>query len=390
MGQQSKQVSNLITGIGIGAGLMYVLDPRSGRRRRALARDRAVSLVHRSEDAMDTTSRNLKDRTKGLLAEMKSVMSEGEISDQVLVDRIRSRIGRVVSHPHAIQVSAQAGRVTLSGPILENELKNVVSSVESVRGVKEVENRLEPHREADISSLQGGVARAGETWEVMQANWSSSLRAVMGAGGAALAIYGMRRRGPVGVLSAGTGALTLARAATNLELKRLFGIGAGRRAVDVHKTININAPVEQVFDFWTKFENFPRFMSHLKEVRNMGENRSRWTAAGPGGVNLQWNAVITQLEPNRLIAWKSDPPTSGLQNAGIVHFRPNRSGGTQIDITMSYNPPGGAFGHSIAAFLGMDPRTAMHEDLVRFKSLIEEGKATGAAGTVSRQELETK
>ena len=390
MHRQSKHVSNLITGIGIGAGLMYILDPRLGRRRRAIARDKAISAVHRSEDAVETTSRNLRDRAKGLLAEMRSQMHEEDVSDAVLVDRVRSRIGRVVSHPHAIQAIAQSGKVILNGPVLEHELKDLLSAVESVRGVKEVENRLEPHREPDISSLQGGIPRPGEQWEIFQSNWSPSLRFIMGSTGLGLALYGMRRRGPVGRLAAAAGAVTLARAATNLELKRLFGIGAGRRAVDVHKTVNINAGVEEVFNFWTKPENFPKFMRHVREVRTTGEGRTLWTAIGPAGVHLQWNAVITQFEPNKVIAWKSDPPGSGLQNAGVVRFQPNRAGGTQIDITMSYNPPGGALGHSIASFLGMDPRTAMHEDLLRFKSLMEEGKATGEGRAVSREELEAK
>lgn len=390
MDRQENNTFNLISGMGMGAGLMYFFDPRSGRRRRALVKDRAISTVHRSEDAMDTTSRNLRDRGKGLLAEMKAqIMGEGEVSDEILVDRIRSRIGRVVSHPHAIQVSARSGRVTLSGPVLGHELKALVSCVESVRRVKEVENRLEPHREADVPGLQGGVARPGERWEVLQTNWPPSLRFLMGAGGMGLAVYGMQRRGPVGRLSAAVGAVVLARAATNLELKRLFGIGAGLRAVDIHKTININAPVEEVFEFWRKFENFPKFMPHLKDVRTTAEGRNRWTAAGPGNLHLEWSTVVTQFEPNKVIAWRSDPPGSGLQNAGIVHFQPNRSGGTQIDITMSYNSPGGALGRSIAAILGADPGTAMHEDLVRFKSLMETGKATASGRTVTREELGT-
>src|SRR5690606_16207145 len=91
------------------------------------------------------------------------------------------------------------------------------------------------------------------------------------------------------------------------------------------------------------------------------------------GLSVQWNAVITRQEPNSLIAWKSEPG-SLVESAGTVHFRPNAQGGTQLDIQMSYNPPAGALGHAMAAIFGSDPRHLMDEDMIRFKSLIENEK----------------
>src|SRR5690606_32207958 len=117
--------------------------------------------------------------------------------------------------------------------------------------------------------------------EFAETYWSPATRFLAGTAGSALLLYGTRRRDMFGI---GVGALGLSlasRALTNLEMKRLTGIGAGRRAVDVQKTIQINAPVEEVFNFWDNYQNFPHFMSNVREVRDLGDNRSRWVVAGP-------------------------------------------------------------------------------------------------------------
>jgi uncharacterized membrane protein len=179
----------------------------------------------------------------------------------------------------------------------------------------------------------------------------------------------------------------LSRSVTNLEMKRLTGVGAGRRAVEIHKAIHVDAPLEEVFAFWSNYENFPRFMSHLREVRLTGDGRSHWIAEGPGGVPVAWDAETTGFVENEVIAWKS---TGGapVRNAGITCFQANPDGGTRIDIRFAYNPPAGALGHAVATFFGADPKHAMDEDLVRLKSLLEQGKATADGKEVRRAELE--
>jgi uncharacterized membrane protein len=170
-----------------------------------------------------------------------------------------------------------------------------------------------------------------------------------------------------------------------MPFKRLFGFG-GRRAIDVHKTINVNAPADEVYAFWRRCENFPRFMAHVKEVRDLGNGRFHWTAAGPAGTDVQWDAVVTRDEPGRLLAWKSLDGTA-VQHAGIVHFTPNVQRGTQVDVHLSYNPPGGALGHVVAWLMGSDPKTAMDQDLIRLKSLIEQGRASAPGKRVTRSEI---
>jgi uncharacterized membrane protein len=182
------------------------------------------------------------------------------------------------------------------------------------------------------------------------------------------------------------GATLAARALTNLELRRLFGIGAGRRAVVIQKAIDVNAPVGEVFAFWSQYENFPRFMSNVRDVRRISDARSRWTVVGPAGVPVEWDTEETVREPDRLIGWKTIPGAA-VAHSGVVRFEPTAVGGTRVQIRISYNPPGGALGHGLATLLGSDPKRAMDEDLVRFKSLLEDGRTRAHGQSVRRDAL---
>jgi osmotically-inducible protein OsmY len=129
--------------IGLGAVLMYFLDPDSGRRRRALLRDKWTRMVHRGTDAARATAKDLGNRASGVVAEAKSSVSEDHPTDEVLVSRVRSEMGRAVSQPKSIEVIANQGRVTLTGTVSAEEQNALLACVRSVRGVKDVENRLE-------------------------------------------------------------------------------------------------------------------------------------------------------------------------------------------------------------------------------------------------------
>jgi uncharacterized membrane protein len=220
----------------------------------------------------------------------------------------------------------------------------------------------------------------------MQENWAPAIRFLAGVGGGMMSVYGRRIGGPVGTLVSAVGLGVLARAATNLRLSRITGVRGGRRAVDVQKAINVNAPVNEVFEFFSHFENFPRFMAHIKEVKRTGDGTWHWVAEGPAGMGVEWDAIVTRFVPNQEIAWKSVTGAT-VANAGIAQFQPNENGGTRVNVRLCYNPPGGAIGHAVASFFGVDPKKAMDEDLVRFKSLIEEGKTSAHGETVEREEL---
>jgi hypothetical protein len=201
----------LAIGLAAGARLMYLLDPDRGKRRRALLRDKVKHGVHKASDAIETAAFDLSHRASGLVAETRSRLRKEEVSDPVLVDRVRSKIGRVVSHPRAIEVTADQGRVTLSGPILAGEVNDLLSTVAAVRGVASVENRLEVHQEAgDVPALQG--ERRGRP----AAHGSPTARLMTGTAGGALAAYGAKRGDAMGAALGVVGLGLLARGLTTL------------------------------------------------------------------------------------------------------------------------------------------------------------------------------
>lgn len=152
----------LLGGIGLGAGLMYLLDPDGGGRRRALARDKAVHGLKVSGRALRKTSLDVGNRTRGLVAEAGSMLHRGDADDRKLEERVRSKMGRHVSHPSAIQVQCQEGRVVLSGPVLASEADKLLHKVKKVKGVHEVESCLEIHESAEnVPSLQGEGSNGG-------------------------------------------------------------------------------------------------------------------------------------------------------------------------------------------------------------------------------------
>lgn len=364
----------LIGSLGLGAGLMSIFDPETGKRRRALMRDKMNRFKRKSADAMDATSRDVNNRISGFVAKVRSLISKEVVTDDVLRERVRAKLGFLVSHPSSIDVVAENGKVILSGPILQSEVDRLLRRVSSIPSVASVETRLEVHESADsIPGLQGQPGpRTGERPDVMQSNWSPATRLFAGAAAGASLAWGVRRRDALGAALSVFGTGLLARALANMEFKRLFGLGAGVRAVDVQKIINVAAPVEEVFCFWTNYQNFPCFMSNVRDVREVGENRSHWVVAGPAGTNIEWDAVTTSCVPNERLEWET-LPGSPVQHAGIVKFQPNRDGTTRLDIRISYNPVAGAFGHAVASLFGADAKSQMDEDLMRMKSVIETG-----------------
>jgi hypothetical protein len=133
----------LLTGLGLGVGLMYFMDPERGRRRRALVRDRIAHAANASSDALGSFGRDFSHRAAGTLARARGALRRRPVDDDVLVERVRAKLGRVVSHPHAIAVNASDGQVRLRGPILYSEFPRLMRSVARVRGVRGVEDALE-------------------------------------------------------------------------------------------------------------------------------------------------------------------------------------------------------------------------------------------------------
>ena len=221
----------LLTAAAAGAGVMYLLDPAGGGRRRARVRDQLVRAAHRTGDAVDTTSRDVRNRARGVVAELRSRLANIEVGDDVLRERVRARIGSIVGRAAAIDTHVLDGRVTLRGPVLTAELDRLMRRVRSVRGVREVVDELDVHEEPGrIPALQGRPRspRGGEVFELWQTRWSPTGRLFAGLAGAAMSLWGVRRLDVLGTALVAGGLGLLARGISNEPLAGLDRLGSGR------------------------------------------------------------------------------------------------------------------------------------------------------------------
>ena len=151
--------------------------------------------------------------------------------------------------------------------------------------------------------------------------------------------------------------------------------------------ITIRRSPEEVYRFWRDFENLPRFMRHLESVRVTGDRHSHWTAEGPGGKSVEWDAEIVEDRPNALITWRS-LPGADVTNSGQVRFRAAPGGhGTEIEVQLRYDPPGGKLGKTIAMLLGKEPGQEAEGDLRRLKQVLETGEVVVSDATVDGTRL---
>lgn len=364
---------------GLGAAAMYYFDPARGRHRRALIRDQLVHSRHKAQHGLAVVGRDVRNRTVGTTASMRSLLHSPRVDDAVLADRVRAAIGRVVSHPSSIEVGAHDGTVTLAGPILADEAPFLIDCVRHVRGVRDIDDQLQLHSEpGNVPGLQGEPrSRPGRRSAFRQSNWSPTARAAATAVGSAAAVWGLNRSRPVSTLVSGAGIVLLGRALTNLGIGRMLGIGEERPAVQVQKSIRIHAPVETVYQTWVDFEGFPSFMTHVLRVRRLADRseqeRWRWTIRTALGLEMTFDAVVTEREENRMLAWHTEDGAL-IRHTGQVHFRANEDGSTTIDVRLVYDPLAGAVGHTLARLLGADPKRQMDDDLLRMKTFLETGK----------------
>jgi len=287
-----------VSGAAAGAGLMYLLDPDRGERRRA--------------------------DWRGALA---------ELSESELVERARERARQLE-------------------PLMERARKS--EPVAAMRGL-------------DVNALMDRSTRMLERSGMLEMPgrwWSQAMKRPELRRGAEWMGLRPRRRS----LGAGDWALL-----GGLLGATIVGLWLGRRTlargeeIDVERSITIETPVERVYEFWSDVENFPRFMSHVREVRRLGPDRSRWVVAGPAGAPVEWEAVVTQRAPNEAISWRT-VEGSLVDHRGTVRFRPAGPNATRLEVHMTYHPVGGAAGRTLAALFGRDPESVIDADLARVAS----------------------
>jgi hypothetical protein len=213
-------------GAGVGAGLMYLLDPQGGRRRRAVARDKSVSALKTGGQAAAKTSRHLGNKTKGLVAQAGSRLRKSDLASdlkdngQALLKRVQKVVRVTVSHPAAIDTILEEGRVHLHGLVLASELAQLIAALQAVEGITGVENRLELHESPrDLAAYRTGVKR----WV------GPATRVLTGTTGSALALTGLNRKDKVGAALGVVGLGLLAHGLTNFNARQLAG-KLGRRS----------------------------------------------------------------------------------------------------------------------------------------------------------------
>jgi uncharacterized membrane protein len=150
----------------------------------------------------------------------------------------------------------------------------------------------------------------------------------------------------------------------------------------IEASIDVNVPVRTAYDQWTQFEEFPRFMDAVESVKQLDDTRLHWVAE-IAGVRKEWDAEITQQEPDQRVAWTS---TSGAENAGAVDFHRLDDEQTRITLTMDVDPEGVV--ENVGNALGV-PERQVEGDLKRFKKFIEEKGAPSGAwrGTVAQDDV---
>jgi hypothetical protein len=180
---------SLLSGVALGAVLALAFDPDRGRRRRALIRDRMRRGTRRTGEALDATARDVRNRARGFAAAARARLRTEEVDDRRLLERVRSKLGRACSHPHAVHVDVRDGEVTLRGPALALEVRDMLDAAASVAGVLSVTNDLEPHDSPDgVPALQGGGRAAGSRFDLRRCNRAPGMRAL---GAVALAAGGL-------------------------------------------------------------------------------------------------------------------------------------------------------------------------------------------------------
>jgi uncharacterized membrane protein len=240
----------------------------------------------------------------------------------------------------------------------------------------------------ETSATEQGRAYRGQAHQ--RVNVGPAERKASLAGGAALALSGLwsigRRNYLSGLAMIASGGMLLYRGQTgHCSLYEAMGVDTvhtQESGLRIEKVVTIGLPPHQVYEFWRRLENLPRFMKHLESVQVTGERTSHWKAVGPGGLSTEWDAEMMEDTPGQQISWHS-VGSAEIPNKGTVEFKEapgNR--GTEVRVIIDYYPPGGTAGRAAARIAHGLNAQQLEEDLKRLKQILEVGEETTARRTV--------
>lgn len=224
-------------------------------------------------------------------------------------------------------------------------------------------------------------------------NVGTAERIISLVGGATFLVAGTRKADWGGLLLGTLGASLLYRGATgHCKGYQTLGISTAEQApnsvipaqqgIKVERSVTINKPAAELYDIWRDLSNLPQVFKSLKSVEIQDGNCSHWVACGPAGIDLEWDAEVLSDHENRLISWRS-LPESQVDTAGSVRFVDRGNRGTEVTVSVKYNPPGGKLAHRLASLAGADLKTKITEELRRFKSQMEAGEVASTEGQTS-------
>ncbi len=216
--------------------------------------------------------------------------------------------------------------------------------------------------------------------------------------GGGLATYGVLKGTPASLALGAVGLYLIYRGATGqCFVYSAAGVNPAKSADDqqgvreklgdvgikVTHSVTINKPAPELYAFWRDFTNLPRIMDHLESVTVHDGSKSNWVAKAPLGKTVAWDAEIINEIPNELIAWQS-LPGGDVDNAGSVRFKAGPAGrGTELRVEITYAPPAGKVGATVAKLLGEEPKHQLDDDLRHFKQLMEAGERPTTEGQSS-------
>lgn len=241
------------------------------------------------------------------------------------------------------------------------------------------------------SRIRGTERRPGDR-PTQYVNVGDRERLLSLLGGTALSLFGLSRRSLGGLALATVGGSFIYRGITGhcggyqaLGINTASPVGSATsvragHGVKVEESIAINRDAGTLWNYWRNLENLGRFMRHLECVEEIGDRRSRWTARGPLGFNVVWEAEIINEKENELIAWRS-VDDSEVDSAGSVHFRELPNGrGTEVRVILKYDAHAAQLAAPLARLLGASPCQQIHEDLQHFKQVMETGEVATIEG----------
>lgn len=216
-------------------------------------------------------------------------------------------------------------------------------------------------------------------------NVASAERLASVLGGSLMALFGWSRRSLAGLIFILGGSYFLYRGLTGYcAFYKALGVNMAERdegtGLNVEKTVTINRPVNQVYQFWRNFENLPRFMRHLATVQSNGPRQTHWVAHAPAGITFEWDAETVEERENELISWQS-LPGADVDNRGSVYFREAPAGrGAEVKVKLEYYPPGGIAGVAFAKLFNKVTAQQIKEDMRHFKQMMEAGEIPTTEG----------